>query len=78
MNPKTPEVSLVDLQPGKTVTWNDPDEGLTNKTGVIKAATYLEREPEDNHPLSGTEAVSIIFMDGGELECLMQELVPVG
>lgn len=51
------------LQPGDEITWNDPDQGLCTKTGVI---SYIEYKDED--------VVFIRFIDGSELECFLSEI----
>jgi hypothetical protein len=51
------------LHPGDQVTWNDPDDGLCSKTAVIGSI-----EVDDD------TVISIIWQDGGELECYAHEL----
>lgn len=52
------------FRPGDTVTWNDPDNGLCSRTGVLESIDY--------HP--NGESATVVFKDGHEIEVMISEL----
>ncbi len=53
------------LQPGDEVTWNDPDGGTCNHTGIISEIEYFG--DDDNF-------ARITMQDGWHAEVMLQEL----
>ena len=51
------------LHSGDEVTWNDPDDGLCSRTGVIGSIRYF-----------GDDKAAIRWQDGDEVEVYLQEL----
>jgi len=56
---------------GERVYWNDPDEKKCSGLGTVTAVEYGEEGPY------GDEIISIKKDDGGEVEALAQELLPM-
>jgi hypothetical protein len=51
------------LQRGDEVTWNDPDEGLCTRTGIILSIEYF-----------GDDSAKLTMTDGWYSEVMLQEL----
>jgi len=53
------------LQPGDEVTWNDPDDGICNHTGIISEIEYFGE---------GDSHARITMQDGWHAEVMLKEL----
>jgi hypothetical protein len=52
------------LHSGDEITWNDPDNGICSKTGIILDIEFL---PDD-------QIATITFQDGSYIQCFYNEL----